>query len=127
MVAAVDQPSSDYAGLDGLWPHDLMRWAAQLDTAVTHGFELASIERIHDPAGAVLLDQLAGLPCGTGDDVRHCWPELATVVDRDDPVFVQVVACVVNRVSVLRTTAYEMAAAYTAEPVPLSVDDEAVA
>ncbi len=88
---------------------NLIEWAAHLEVAVTHGYELASIDRHLEPAGQVLVDQLDGMPCGTAADVRDRWPDLAEVEDRTDPVFVAVVLFVLNRVRVLRTTAYDMA------------------
>ena len=109
-MAELDDTSDDEVlgmgeGFSGL---NLVGWAAQLEIAVTLGFELASIDRYLDPAGEVLADQLEGLPCGTAADIRDRWPGLRRVDDRSDPVFVAVVAFVLDRVRALRATAYDM-------------------
>lgn len=105
-----DEPGEGFSGLN------LVGWAAQLEVAVTLGFELASIDRYLDPAGEILADQLSGLPCGTATDVRQRWPRLDQVQDRTDPTFVAVVGFVLDRVRALRVAAYDMTLAVVDRP-----------
>ncbi|MEM7341856.1 MAG: hypothetical protein AAF467_24645 [Actinomycetota bacterium] len=101
------------------WPafgeQELLAMSARLHVAVTDGFELARLDRLDDPAGEVLFDQLTPLGCGTAAEVAYHWPTLRTVEFADDAMIGVVVGFCRARSNWMRSTAFEMAATHHAQ------------